>query len=266
MFTNRFAVIAGIVALLAVGMAVAPAAEGPDPAAVDQAFEALKTYDWGSDRAPLEALEKAVAACHKDEAARRQLEKRLAAVLGSDVSNAAKDVVCRQLSLIGSAASVPALAALLPDKELSHMARYALERMPCPEAVAAMRQALEKTDGLVKVGIIGSLGVRRDAESVPALVKLLSDADVETACAAAAALGSIGNAQAAQALRGFLAKAPEPVRMAAADACLTCAERLLAAGNKAQASALYMALTKPGQPKHVRLAAMRGLLAVKGQK
>ncbi len=34
--------------------------------------------------------------------------------------------------VIGTAESVPALAALLPDKDLSHMARYALERIPAP--------------------------------------------------------------------------------------------------------------------------------------
>jgi HEAT repeat protein len=167
--------------------------------------------------------------------------------------------------LIGSADSVPTIAALLTDKELSHMARYALERMPCPEAVKAMRDALSQTEGLVKVGVINSLGVRRDAESVGTMIKLLDDSDPEIVAAAAAALGSIGNTEAAKALGAFQAKAPEPLQLPAADAYLTCAERLLADGNKAEAMVIYKALSKAEQ-KHVRLAAVRGMLAVTGQK
>ena len=53
----------------------------PDPAAVDKAFETLKTYDWGQDRSSLQALDDAVAATHGDAAARKALETRLAAAL-----------------------------------------------------------------------------------------------------------------------------------------------------------------------------------------
>jgi hypothetical protein len=216
---------------------------------VDKAFEVLKTYDWGTDRDLLKAIDDAVVASHKDAAARKELEARLAAVLKTDASRAAKDYVCRKLSLIGTAASVPALAALLPDENLSHMARYALERMPCKEAVAAMRDALPKVKGRVKVGVINSLGVRRDAESLPAAV---------------AALGSVGNLEAAKALGAF--RAPEALKLAAADAQLTCGERLLADGKKDEAELVYKRLLKLDQPKHVRVAATLGLLAVKGAK
>ena len=47
------------------------------------------------------------------------------------------------------------------------MARYALERIPAAAAAAALRDALPKLTGTLKVGVIGSLGVRRDAASVP---------------------------------------------------------------------------------------------------
>ncbi len=229
---------------------------------VDKAFEALKTYDWGQDRGLLKAIDDAVVASHKDAAARKALETRLAAVLGGDGSRAAKDYACRKLSLIGTAASVPALAGLLTDEKLSHMARYALERMPCPEAVGAMRDALPKAEGRVKVGVINSLGVRRDAKSLAAMVALLKDADKEIVAAAAAALGSIGSEEAAKALGAFQAEAPKEVRLAAADAYLACAERLLADGKKAQARKIYSALDNDQQPKHVQRAAKQGKLAV----
>ena len=234
--------------------------------AVDKAFDALKTYDWGQDRNTLKPIDDAVVASHGDAAARKGLETRLAAVLKSDAPQAAKDYVCRQLSLIGSADSVPALAALLTDAKLSHMGRYALERMPCPEAVGAMRDALAKTSGKLKVGVINSLAVRRDTGSVAALVALLKDSDQQIAGAAASALGDIGTSEAAKALGAFQASAPEGLRLVAADACLACAEQLLAGGKKAEAMLIYKSLAKPDQPKHVRVAATRGLLAAAGKK
>ena len=92
-------------------------------------------------------IEDAVPATHGDAAARKELETRLAAVLPTEASRAAKDYVGRKLAIIGTAESVPALATLLPDKDLSHMARYALERIPAPEAAKALRDALAKTSG-----------------------------------------------------------------------------------------------------------------------
>ena len=253
-----------VVALAAVVLAWALPVASADEA-VDKAFEALKTYDWGQDRGALKPIDDAIAASNKDPAAQKALEKRLAAPLATDVSGATKDFVCRQLSLIGSAQCVPAVAPLLTDEKLSHMARYALERIPAPEAVKAMRDSLPKTKGRVKVGVINSLGVRRDVESTAALAALVKDTDQQVAAAAAAALGAIGTPQAAKDLAAFQASAPKPLQLAAADAQLTCAERLLADGKRVEAMAIYKGLSK-SEYKHVRLAAMRGLLAATGKK
>jgi len=258
----KFRMIVGL--LVAVGLFGLVQVASADEA-LDKALEALKTYDWGQDRAVLNPIEKAVAASHGDAAAQKALEAKLVAVLGSDATRAAKDFACRQLSLIGTADSVPALAALLPDAKLSHMGRYALERIADAAATKALRDALGKVNGLQKVGVINSLGVLRDAEATGALTALLGDSDAEIASAAAAALGSIGTAEAAKALGDFQKKAPEALKLAAADACLTCAERLLAAGNKVQALLIYKTLSAADQPKHVRLAAMRGMLAATGK-
>jgi len=227
---------------------------------LDQAFDALKTYDWGADRNVLNPIEEAVVATHGDAAARKALEARLAAVLKTDVSRDAKDYVCRKLMLVGTAESVPTLAAFLPDKDLSHMSRFALERNPAPEAAQALRDALPKLNGVLKIGVIGSLGVRRDAASVPALAALLGDADAAVAAAAAYALGDVGNVEAAKALTAAK-PAAAPAKLATTDGSLACAEDLLAAGNKAEALAVYKSLTGEDQPKHVRLAATRGMLA-----
>ena len=229
---------------------------------LDPAFDALKTYDWGTDRKLLNPIDEAVIATHGDVAARKELETRLAAVLKTGVSRDAKDFVCRKLMMIGTAASVPALAELLPDKDHSHMARFALERIPAPEAAQAMRDALPKLSGAPLVGVIGSLGVRRDADSVPALAALL-DNDY-AAPAAACALGDIGTPAAAKALAEAKPMRSEAAR-AEVDASLACAESLLAAGKKTDAMALYKTLIGEGQPPHVRLAATRGMLMCAGK-
>jgi len=251
-----------MVAML-LGLAMQPAVADE---ALDKALEALKTYEWGTDRATLSAIDAAIVASHDDDDARKALCGSLTAIVTSEAPQAAKDYACRQLSLIAGADSVPAIATLLGDEKLSHMARYALERISAPEAVAAMRDALAKAEGPLKIGIIGSLGVRRDTESTTALVALLDDSDKGIAGAAATALGKIGTSDAAKALGTFQSKAPEELRLTAADAYLACAEQLLADGKKMDALMIYRTIIKSNPPKHVKLAATRGMMAAMKKK
>jgi len=233
-----------------------------DKAAVEKSFEALKTFDWGSNYDDILAIDDAVTATHGDAAARKNLETRLAAVLKTNSSRAAKDFACRMIGRIGSAESVPALAGLLTEKDLSHMARYALERIGGPESLKAMRDALPKASSVIlKTGIIESLGARRDGASVDVLTALAGQTDKTLAFAAINALGKIGTPESAKSLSDIVKKTPDDLKPIAADACLVCAERLSADGNKAQAMLLYKGLSGEDQPKYVRLAATRGLLA-----
>jgi HEAT repeat protein len=227
---------------------------------LDQAFDELKKYDWGVDPKVLKPIDDALVSTHGDADARDELEKRLVAILSTDVSNDAKDFVCRKLMVIGTATSVPALAELLPKKDLSHMARYALERIPAPEAAQAMRDALPKLQPTLKVGVISSLGVRQDEESVSALAELVAGDDNTVARSAAMALGDIRSADAAQALAGAK-PSHNLVKIAVTDASLACAESLLADGKKKEALAVYKGFAGTDQPKHVRMAATKGILA-----
>jgi HEAT repeat protein len=229
------------------------------------ALEALKTYDWGTDRTVLNPIDEAVIAAHGDEDARKQLEESLAAVLSTDASRDAKDYVCRKLMIIGTAASVPALAKLLPEKDHSHMARFALARIPAPEAAAAIRDAMVALNGDLKIGMISSLGARGDAASVHAIGELLDNENAQIARSAALALGDIRNAAAAQALLEAKPGDPEVVR-AVIDGRLACAEECLSSGNKTQAMTIYKSLLGADQSKLVRLAATRGMLACAGRK
>lgn len=218
---------------------------------LDKSFNELKTFDWGSDPKALSAIDEAIIASHGDHAARRGLEDRLLDALHSGISRAAKDFVFRKLKAIGSAVSVAPLAAMLGNADLAHLARYALESNPTPEAGAALRGAMAKLDGNLKVGVMSSLGVRQDDEAVPALQTLLNNSDDAVARAAAQALGAIRSPAAAKALNSAEGKQ----NGAATDASLACAESLLAGGNKVGALAVYRRLAKGAQPKHVKLAA-----------
>ena len=223
---------------------------------LDKAIEALKTYDWGVDPNVIRPIDEAIVTTHTDAAARKDLETRLIAVLKTDAPRAAKDAVCRALKTIGTAASVPALAPLLADEKLSHMARYALERIPAPEAGQALRDALPKVPAKLKIGIIASLGVRADAASTAPLQALLADSDAAVASAAAHALGDIGSLEATKAL--VTAKPSPGTKAALADASMDGAEDLLASGNKAAAKATYEKLLASTPSKQVLLAATRG--------
>src|SRR5262245_32238081 len=130
---------------------------------LDTAFEALTKFDWGTNLAALAPIEDAVIASHDKPDERQQLENRLIAALKGSLSRDAQDYVCRKLATVGSAAAVPVLAGLLMNKDNSHMARFALERIPAPEAAEALRDALNKVSGSLKIGVISSLGGRRDA-------------------------------------------------------------------------------------------------------
>jgi len=226
---------------------------------LDKAFDALKTYDWGMDPNLVKPIDDAIVATHTDAAARKELEARLIAALKADMPRDAKDVICRALKTIGTAAAVPALAALLADEKTSHMARYALERIPAPEAGQAMRDALPKVAPKLKVGIISSLGVRGEATSLAPLTAMLSDSDPAVAAAAAHALGDIGSVDAAKAL--VTAKPSAATKAAVADASLVCAGNLVATGNKGAAKITYEKLLASTPSKPVKEAATLGLKA-----
>jgi HEAT repeat protein len=233
---------------------------------VDTAIKSLKTYDWGVDRRTLNPIDQAVIATHGDAAGRKKLEKSLVDALAGGISRSAQDFVCRRLRVIGTAQSVKALAGLLTDEKTSAIARFALGDISDDTAVDALRAALPKVSSKLKPGIIGSLGGRRDKKSVAAIAKFLGDSDMMVARAAAHSLALIGTADAAKALSACAKKAPANVKVSVADSCLICAEQLLADGNKAAAIAMYKGLRAADQPKHVKVAAAKGILTAASKK
>jgi HEAT repeat protein len=184
-------------------------------------------------------------------------------VLQFDAPLVEKMDACRILSRQGTEEAIPVLAGLLLDEQLAHMARYALEPMPYPEAGAALRDALGKTSGLLKVGVISSLATRNDTEAVPALIALVPDSDAQVAQAAAKALGDIATPEAATGLESALGNAAlsPATQIVICDALLGCAETYAAAEKKNEAVAIYDRLRElPDAPPFIATAALRGAI------
>lgn len=171
-----------------------------------------------------------------------------------------KAKACQRIGELGAKEAVPALAALLGSEHLNTYARYGLEPIADPSADDALRAALPKLKGNLLIGVINSIGKRRDAKAGPALVKLMYGADPNVARAATEALGGIGGVSSMKELQTALGRTRGEARAAVADAALVCAERLLAEGKRDQAMALYASLSGPDIPKPARLAAMSGII------
>ena len=184
-------------------------------------------------------------------------------VLRSDAPAGDKAISCKRLAIHGTEQAVPVLAPLLSNPELASWARIALEAIPGPAADQALREALGTLEGRLLIGVINSLGVRRDPRAVEPLVPHLQDRDAEVAAAAAEALGHIGGDRVAQALEQALAAAPAQqtaLRSALALGAVLCAERFLESGQADKAVRLYDALRGADLPKQRVLEATRGAI------
>ncbi|MCU0783770.1 MAG: HEAT repeat domain-containing protein [Verrucomicrobia bacterium] len=191
---------------------------------------------------------------------------KLVAVLMSNGGRKEKAAACRELAVIGTSKAVPVLAGLLADEELSHMVRYALETIPGASVDRALRDELQRLKGRPLVGVIGSLGVRKDSRAVKPLSSLLSATDTEVAQAAARALGDIGTAKAAQAIEDALPNTAPANRLAFGEGLFRCAETLAGNGKTKDAIALYDRLRGlTDVPDQVRAGALRGAILVRGK-
>ena len=187
-------------------------------------------------------------------------EAALIAVLQSNAAPQDKAITCKRLAICGTKAAVPALAALLSDEKLASWARVGLEAIPDPAVDAALREAADKLQGKLQVGVINSLGVRRDAQAVAWLTQKLKDPDATLMAAAAAALGRIGGESAAKALGEALTGAPAISLPTICDAYLRNADQFLTSGNKAKAVEIFAQVRGAQVPRHIRMEATRGLI------
>ena len=233
-------------------------------------WEYLPKYDFGASRRPLESIDETIRNARPGDEARKSLESHLIAVL-SDASAtvAAKDFACSRLSIVGTAASVPALAKLLSDEKLSHPACIALERIPGPAAEEALAKALGSVQGKLRVGLIYAVGNRRIQAAEAQLIDILRGADALAAEGAAKSLGKLAGPTAAEALVAAIDAHVTPhvdasLRDAIADSCLKCAERLTSANKQAEALAIYQKILAKEVSGQAKVAATRGTIVIQG--
>lgn len=220
-------------------------------------YRAIEAYKYGKSREALAKIEAEIRGASLQSYPRIE-RKLLAALNAPDTAVAGKQFCCRMLRRVGSAQSVPSLAALLSDAELSHYARFALQYLPSAQAGLALRNALHQLDGDLRIGVVGSLGERGDWQAVSDLAPLLTNRDAKTAAATIRALGRIGGADAAQLLQETQVAAS--LQEARNDAVLRCADSLLDGGQVTEAAALYRRYTASRESTWIRIAAYRGLI------
>ncbi len=237
-----------------------------DTKALDEKLSQAGKYDYGQSREVLTEIGDIVKGSYEKPEELKQIEAQFDKFLGSGVTLASKQFICRQLSLIGSDQSVPVLSAMLLNADTSDMARYALERIAGEAVNEALLDALGKAEGLPKVGIINTLGMRRDRKAVAQLAELINSGDAQVASAAVGALGHIADPEAAKALAQAKGKAAGELKNQVLDAYLKCADEYMSHGEGPQALAIYKELYAPSEPAPIRAAALAGVVKTSGDK
>ena len=168
----------------------------------------LQDLDYSGDQSALAALDRDLNAAGTDLPKLTVMEARLVALLRrTDASIAARQAACQRLGTVWAATGAPSasalelLKAMLVDDRETDIARLTLERTPGAAVDTVLVDAVAKTTGRIRLGIIQTLTARAPVSAVAALATLLGDQDPATAKAAATALGQISNAAALAALR-----------------------------------------------------------------
>ena len=160
---------------------------------------------------------------------------------------------------------LPPLAAYLSDEQWSHYARFAFQKMEGEKVTATLLDSLGQLQGDLRLGVIETIGRRGDPTAISALVELLNDSDDEVSAGAAAALGSIGTADAATALgKALAAEESSERREALASALLIAGQRLVKAGDSANAIQVFDGLRTADVPSPYRIGATENAILARG--
>lgn len=233
---------------------------------LDAALQATSAYNYSGDNDQIQLIESVVVQCLDNAQLRETVEQKLITSLSAATAGGAKSFICRQLRTIGTSRSVSELEKLLTDPKLSDMGCYALGRIECAEASEALYRAMGKTSGKTQLGIINALGTRGYEKALPDLIKLLGSSDQATAGAAARSIGIIGGAKGVKALSAALSNSSAEMRISINNALLSCAEKYMTQGNKNESARVYSMLYEDNKARHLKLAALRGLIYSQGSK
>src|SRR5262249_55664929 len=156
----------------------------------------LKAYRFGGDASALDALTQQVAEARSDPARKRQIARDLSGVLSTDASFDAKQFACRQLALVAGEEEVPALAALLANKEMAHYALLALARIPGKAVNDALFAGRKRGGFETEWEILDTLADRGDTRITGVCAEMLGASSPAAVEAAASALAKLPDNQA----------------------------------------------------------------------
>jgi hypothetical protein len=232
----------------------------PTEAEIDAAVLGIARHELGASRESLVALDAVIHTTHGKRALRAHLEGRLAVLLRSDATPAAKREVCRRLESMGSSISHAALEALLYDESTVEMACFAFSGQFAVEVARALREAMEKVSHpKTLVPIVQAVGERREAACTEGLIRHTRSDDTSISRAAFASLGKVASPGTLQYLQATIATGAHPTAAFACHAYLRSAAELSARGKAAQAAAIYAELeATPSAPAVVRRGARIG--------
>ncbi len=165
----------------------------------DLSGDPVAQYDYGQSRKPLTAVEQDIRTATPEEL--EEIEDRMLAIIESpNATYAGKEFACRMLRRMGSKDCVSVLADCLYDKELSDMARFALQGMPYSKVDKELRRALTRLEGEQQIGVISTLAARGDEGAVPQIADLADTNNEALREACILALERIGGSRAERAL------------------------------------------------------------------
>ncbi|MCK5000340.1 MAG: ThuA domain-containing protein [Anaerohalosphaera sp.] len=230
-----------------------------DVKALDSLLKSITSFAPDQSRASLVAIENIISNYNDNSEELAKIEKLMLKFIQTDISPAAKDFICRNLSVIGSELSAPVLGVMLVEADTSNIARFALERIPGKAVDEVLLMTLSQTTGEQQIGIVNSLGHRKTVAAVDQIIPLTKSKDTDLAIASITALGEIASPKAAKAL-AKIKNAKGAKYTAAMDAYLKCGDAFLARGNSKKAMDVYSSVYKSAKSGPVKTAALTGIV------
>jgi HEAT repeat protein len=146
------------------------------------------------------------------------------------------------------------------DAEVRDSARRALQKNPSPAATAALIAALDSAaDTGAKAAILNAIGLRAEPGNIALLTKHAGSDSEPVRAAAIIALSRLAVKEAVAPIEAALAGGSARMKVIAADALLSLAERLCSRGNAEKAAALAVYRKFAAGPAHLRCASIVGL-------
>ena len=222
-------------------------------------YQALGQYQVSPNRTAVAQIEELIR--KTSSADYPAIETKLLSVLNdASTTEDAKRAICRMLVTVGSKNCVQPVAKLLLDAQLSHPARIVLESVQDPSAGAALRASLNKAQDKILLGIIASLGIRHEAESVIPLTSFAQSENLAIATAAIISLGEIGTSEAVAVLNKI---SRTDINGHVLDkSFITAANRLILAGQREQAAGIFDKLIDTTVNPRIKISAYLGLTEV----